>query len=148
MKVKYIGAGHGNFTKGEIYNVVGQDDEGDYFVKDNFNDVINEYSRMFEISKMEFKQLSDWIIINENCATRIKLGGDADNVADRIAFIEKTPRVRISSNRYGVEIDGGWGGVRGLFTDAWLSGEKGSDYGFDINSRKWCDDILVLLGWE
>ena len=34
-------------------------------------------------------------------------------------------------------------------SDAWLYGCRGSsDYGRDLDSRKWCDDMLKLLGWE
>ncbi|GAA4880177.1 hypothetical protein GCM10023310_70450 [Paenibacillus vulneris] len=97
---------------------------------------------------MEFKQLSDWIIVDGHCATRVKIGGNPDNVEERVAFIEKTPRVRINKNKYCVERKNEIG-CSMLDNDAWLYGEKGStEYGRDKSSRKWCDDMLALLGWE
>ena len=45
---------------------------------------------------MKFKKLSDWIMI-EHCATRIIKNGDVTKISDRVAFIEKTPRVKIHS---------------------------------------------------
>jgi hypothetical protein len=97
---------------------------------------------------MYFNDLSDWIIVDGYCAARITKGGDVDNVRDRVAFIEKTPRVRLSKYNYGVEDSNGIG-VRAMDSDAWVYGDKGSsEYGEDEESRKWCDDILRLLGWE
>ena len=46
----------------------------------------------------KFKELSDWIIIDNYCATRIIKNGKIENVSDRVAFIEKTPRT-IRKNR-------------------------------------------------
>lgn len=97
---------------------------------------------------MEFKELSNWMIVDGYCATRIIVGGKVENVSDRVAFIEKTPRVRIPKNKYCVEFSEGIGGL-GQKTDAWVSGEKGSsEYGLDEDSRKWCDQMLILLGWN
>ena len=96
---------------------------------------------------MEFKELSNWIMI-DHCATRIVKDGDVNNISNRVAFIEKTPRVRINRYKYGVEVGDG-SGIIGQQRDAWLQGNKGSsDYGRDVDSRKWCDDMLKLLGWE
>jgi len=96
----------------------------------------------------KFKELSDWIIIDNFCAIRIIKGGKIENIQDRVAFIEKTPRVRISKDKYGVETGKGNSCVC-QERDAWLQGFKGSsDYGRDVDSRKWCDDMLILLGWE
>lgn len=97
---------------------------------------------------MKFDNLSEWMVIDGYCATRVIRDGDVNNINDRVAFIEKTPRVRISKYKYGVELSEG-AGCRGQETDAWLSGDKGSsEYGFDENSREWCDNMLVLLGWK
>lgn len=97
---------------------------------------------------MEFKNLSDWIMI-EHCATRIVAGGDPNKVSDRVAFIEKTPRVRLSENKYAVEIkEAGNTFCSGANGDAWIYGPKGSsEYGHDERSRKWCDQMLQLTGW-
>lgn len=95
---------------------------------------------------MKFENLSDWTMV-DHCSTRIVRGGDIENVADRVAFIEKTPRVRLSKNKFGLELEGGYGCSMSK-ADAWVSGPKGSsEYGEDEDSRKWCDEMLVLLGW-
>jgi len=95
---------------------------------------------------MKFKDLSDWIIIDDYYATRIVKDGDVNNISNRVAFIEKTPRVRISKNKFCIETKDG---CYAQDKDIWLQGFKGSsDYGRDIDSRKWCDDMLKLLGWE
>ena len=90
-------------------------------------------------------KVSNWIIIDGYCATRIIDGGDQDNIADRVAFIEKTPRVRTAP-----------------FTDEikdylnWSCGPKGCGgnvadgdvYGFYQPSRDWCDKKLIEMGYE
>jgi len=98
-------------------------------------------------TEMKFKELSDWIVVDGHCATRILKGGDASNVKDRVAFIEKTPRVRVSENRYSVECEDGIGGEMQK-RDAWIYGYKDSDYGESVESREWCDKMLTLLGYE
>jgi len=58
-----------------------------------------EYERLFTYqpdNKAPRKLLSPWIIEDGYCAVRIIDGGSQDVLADRIAFIEKTPRVRVS----------------------------------------------------
>ncbi len=85
---------------------------------------------------MKFKQLSDWIMV-EHCATRVIKGGDPMNIEHRVAFIEKTPRVRISNQLRYVEeglgvacIDTEYGGVTLLDSvvgnrNIWIQGPKG-----------------------
>lgn len=83
-------------------------------------------------------ELSEWIVISGYCATRVVKGTDPDVIANRVAFIEKTPRVKIG--------------------EEWVSGPKGSGghedpekwklYGFDPDSRQWCDDRLIELGYK
>jgi hypothetical protein len=80
-------------------------------------------------------RLSDWIIIDEDCAARVLEGTDPEQVRNRVAFIEKSPRVRIMP-----------------FTEKddhlnWAFGPKGSDYGHDEESRAWCDRNLTDLGY-
>lgn len=80
-----------------------------------------------------------------HCCMRIIEGGDPHRVADRVAFIEKTPRVRVAP-----------------YTDEdsdfhnWQSGPKGSGggdpardltYGYDPQSRAWCDARLREMGY-
>ena len=106
----------------------------EYFLVDN--NPLNNHQK--------FKELSDWIVIDNYCATRIVKNGKVENVSDRVAFIEKSPRVRVNKNKLCMENNHAC-----AISDAWLYGGRGSsDYGRDIESRKWCDDMLKLLGWE
>jgi hypothetical protein len=107
---------------------------------------------------MKFKNLSDWIMI-DHCATRIIKDGNINDIADRVAFIEKTPRVRIKNSLRKVDCN-----IHYISKDNidntlleneiddisfWIYGDKGSsDYGLDNSSRKWCDEMLKALGWE
>lgn len=82
---------------------------------------------------------------------RIVEGGDPNNIADRVAYIEKTPRVRVkpfSPRRPGDITED---------NEAWEQGPKGSGgnvshggpiYGRYPPSREWCDKRLVELGYE
>jgi len=93
---------------------------------------------------------SPWIVIEDYCACRIIEGGDKNNVAHRIAFIEKSPRIRIKEATLPFN----------LLDDCrnWRCGPKGRGgcgdceaqglYGFDPDSRQWCDEELVKLGYE
>jgi hypothetical protein len=75
--------------------------------------------------------LSPWIVVDGYCATRAVAGTDPSIVANRRAFIEKTPRVLIDPDA------DNWRN--------WSQGPKGDD-GFDQDSRKWCDEVLLALG--
>jgi hypothetical protein len=81
-------------------------------------------------------KVSDWIIIDEYCATRTIEGKDPNLVENRVAFIEKSPRVRIASFS---PVDD---------YKNWEFGRGSSEYGFDTNSREWCDKRLVELGYS
>ena len=88
------------------------------------------------------EKLSNWIIKN-HCAYRLLNNNCEDTVKNRMCFIEKTPRVKIESNKQckdnGIVIE----------EDCWLYGPEGSsDYGLDKDSRNWCDSMLKLLGYE
>ena len=69
------------------------------------------------------------------CSMRCVEGTDPEKVANRVAFIEKTPRVR-----------------RGPFTDDfedyknWEQAWKGDD-GWDPEAQAWCDEQLVAMGY-
>jgi hypothetical protein len=93
-------------------------------------------------------KVSGWIVVDGYCAARILEGGDIDNDADRVAFIEKTPRVRTAP--YSTEE---------AEQNKWPQGEKGRGgcdgenpsnelYGFYPPSRKWCDRQLRKMGYE
>jgi hypothetical protein len=83
-------------------------------------------------------KVSPWQVVDEYCVARVIEGGNPDNVLDRVAFIEKTPRVRIRRNVYSSSCPD--------FLN-WAEGFKGDGPNDDI-SRKWCDSMLELLGYE
>jgi hypothetical protein len=82
------------------------------------------------------KELSGWIIVHEYCATRVIKGTNQYDVRNRVAFIEKSPRVRVKPY---TNIDD---------YKNWKYGDKGSDYGRDEDSRKWCDEELIKMGYK
>ena len=112
---------------------------------------------------MKFRKLSDWIMI-EHCAVRIVKDGDVNKISDRVAFIEKTPRVKIhspnstlDSHSISINVDEneetGCGATHPNYfigkRCVWMYGYKGSsEYGRDENSRQWCDELLKAIGWE
>jgi hypothetical protein len=83
------------------------------------------------------RTLSPWIVIEGFCATRVIAGTDPAVVGNRVAFIEKTPRVCINGT--------------------WINGPKGAGgsdgqdpskelYGFYPPSREWADKLLRSVG--
>jgi|APSaa5957512535_1039671.scaffolds.fasta_scaffold06771_6 hypothetical protein len=106
----------------------------------------------------DHKLLSGWIIIDSYCATRVLLGTDPAVVANRVAFIEKTPRVRVSCPGDALtcehrepyqSVQGTWwiDGHVGSSGDDGEDYEAGGGYGFHPGSRAWCDAALRELGW-
>ena len=80
----------------------------------------------------------EWQITDCGCgAFLMRDGGDPDKISDRYAFIEKTARVRIRSDRHEQWQD---------FLN-WAEGFKGNGC-HDLESRKWCEDMLKLLGYQ
>ena len=87
-------------------------------------------------------KLSKWILLPD-CAMLVTLGTDPDRMENRMAFVEKTPRIRIRSMQ------------QHIFPDAWKTDYlnwcerpwKGQGPN-DPTSIKWCEDMLVLLGYE
>lgn len=112
-----------------------------------------EYDNLLEIIqiKSERNKLSEWIVVDDYCATRVYLGTDPSNPINRVAFIEKTPRVRmtefIDDNKErhnwfsGPKGSGGSGGSEGHIPENEL-------YGFYPKSREWCDETLKNLGYD
>jgi len=71
-------------------------------------------------------------------STRIRVDGNVDNIDDRFAFVEKTPRIRIRPNeRYGWED----------FLN-WAERPFKGDGPMDQESRDWCDAALIIFGHE
>ncbi|QGT54457.1 hypothetical protein b3_0214 [Synechococcus phage B3] len=91
-----------------------------------------------------------WLIIDNYCAFRAIEGTDPNLIENRIAFIEKTPRVRISSyhhNENRLEDFKNWEcGPSG--TGGSGSPEEEETYGFYQPSREWCDEKLISMGYE
>ena len=96
-------------------------------------------------------KISYWVR-GDNCAYRYILGTAQSNPENRVAFIEKTPRVRIRAAYLGTR--------RGTFEDGgeyverqwedflnWCEGYKG-DGPDDKESRAWCDGMLRALGYK
>lgn len=85
-------------------------------------------------------KLSNWISDPDfpECYMRIVAGTDPSVIANRVAFIEKTPRVRLRS-------------FTTTDTDFknWKYGTKGSgdELGSYQPSRDWCDQILLALNY-
>lgn len=83
-------------------------------------------------------RLTDWIM-DEHCAFRAIEGTDYSKVENRVAFIEKTPRIRMFDPTQDLAHNDSL---------CWVYGPKGSsDYGKDLDSRAWCDDALEILGY-
>lgn len=77
--------------------------------------------------------LMQWHIIDECCACLVFENGDPAVVEDRVAFIEKTPRVLVN---------GEW--IQGPKGEGGSFHEEGySIYGFSKDSRKWCEDRIM-----
>jgi len=100
------------------------------------------------------KKAGPWTLTDNGCAAfRALAGTDGSLLADRVAFIEKTPRVRIREHFLGVyrhyAEDGTLVHEHRQWEDFlnWCEGDKGSDCQ-DQESRDWCDRMLVALGYE
>lgn len=109
--------------------------------------ILDEFRAGADANRGNGIKLSPWIIVEGYCATRVPVGTDPNLIENRVAFIEKTPRVRIAN-------------YEGNFLDDWKNwaqGPKGSGggdpekdltYGFYPPSRQWCDEELKKMGYE
>jgi len=90
--------------------------------------------------------LSDWIIIDGYCATRVLKGTDFNEVKNRIAFIEKGGRVRISDFTDEDTDNKNWKSVcRGSGGD---NPKENGYYGFDEETRQEVDTKLKEMGYS
>jgi hypothetical protein len=82
--------------------------------------------------------LTGWIN-EEHCSMRCVAETDPSVLANRVAFIEKTPRVRVAPFNKDCEYD--W--------KNWKEGPKGTapEYGRYQPSRDWCDQQLLEMGY-
>ena len=95
-------------------------------------------------------KVTSWIRY-DGCSMRIIQGTDPDDIRNRVAVIEKTPRVRIRP-AYLRESRGTYEGG-GEYLDHkwaehldWCYGDKGDDCN-NKESKAWCDAMLKLLGY-
>ena len=86
---------------------------------------------------MQMREVGPWTLC-EGGVYRALIDRNGEVIANRVAFIEKTPRVRIRSASLGeFEKD----------HLNWASGCKG-DGPEDQWSRAWCDEALELFGYR
>lgn len=84
------------------------------------------------------RNVGPWVVCEDGCgAYRALQGTNGEVIANRVAFIEKTPRVRIRPEMFHPESD--WLN--------WAQGPFKGDGPEDAESRQWCDDMLRLLGY-
>jgi hypothetical protein len=87
-------------------------------------------------------KLSPWTMVNEYCAMRYIEGTDSNDIANRVAFIEKSARVRVNPYDYNQDL------IYDCYN--WYSGFRGHspEYGEYQPSRDWCDSELIKMGYE
>ena len=108
---------------------------------DHFESVSEGIKPMPEALQPECDDLTieevEWVVVDDYCAAVVVVGQSYSRQTCK-AFIEKSPRVRIRN-------------------DNWLYGPKGSGcshgeakkneaYGFDKDSRAWCEKVLNFIG--
>jgi hypothetical protein len=115
---------------------------------DDIKSLVADYVRRERIAAIEHatpeelfaadKKLSSWIIV-EGCSVRVYKGTDPEQVKNRVAFASKNARVREIPY---TDPDSDWA--------KWKRLDKNSydDSGVYLESRKYCDDELVLMGYE
>ncbi len=100
---------------------------------------------------MENKKVSKWIDEDDGYFSyRFILGTDPEDVKNRVAAIEKTPRVRIAEFTTWQEDCHNWESNRigeGGSCEGSTCKELGI-YGSHQRSREWCDKRLVELGYD
>ncbi len=113
----------------------------------------DEIQRRIDSAKVERRpiRLSPWTPVHgyEYCAMRFVEGTDPNDIANRFAFIEKTPRIRIHPMEHDPENDfRNWQyGPKGRGCSYDQDAERERAYGFYPPSREWCDRELLRLGY-
>jgi len=101
--------------------------------------------RLVPLVVTELVKVSDWITYQGYCAMRIVAGQDPAQLGARVAFVEKTPRVRVAPYTDLAGDHGNWrSGPRGSSEEA----DGGPGYGRLQASRAWCDAELARLGYD
>ena len=78
-----------------------------------------------------FESLSPWVLVDGYCAMRYRVGEDPEVYGSRVAFIEKTARVRLLTEE-----------------EQWEAVNKDSEYGLCEESLIACDIKLTELGFK
>lgn len=114
---------------------------------DNVSD--KDFDSLFDVFKVkDNNNLSEWIVVHDYCATRVYEGTDFNDPINRVAFIEKTPRIRLTP----------YINDKKEYTN-WFHGNKGNSgadghipenqlYGYDPDSREFCDWLLERIGYK
>lgn len=99
------------------------------------------------------QKITPWIVdAKYGCAYRHIVGADPEDITQRVALIEKSPRVRIrpawlrvSKSRY----EDGCEYIVEHWAEHldWCYGSKGDGHD-DEESRAWCDAMLKALGYK
>jgi hypothetical protein len=87
-------------------------------------------------------KLSPWTMVDGHCSMRYIEGTNPNDISNRVAFIEKSARVRVSPFDHSKD---------SMYDcDNWYSGFRGHspEYGEYQPSRDWCDNELVKMGYE
>lgn len=91
---------------------------------------------------LNYENFSDWIDV-DHCAYKYVIGSDPENPDNRVAFIEKTPRVQILGSSFSPNKTLPRGeNMSGWYYGSVSSGELCGKYS---KSREWCDQMLQLL---
>jgi len=81
--------------------------------------------------------LSDWTPVEDGCWMRYLRHTDPNDIRNRVAFIEKTPRIRVAAYSEDRKI---------MDSINWMGGFR--SFKGDPSSRVWCDDQLFIHGWD
>lgn len=81
----------------------------------------------------------NWHVPTEGGACLVCEGGNPEKLCDRVAFIEKTPRIRTHPM---------WGNKAQEDNGNWAFRPWKGNGPSDPDARQWCEDALRLFGYE
>lgn len=96
-------------------------------------------------------RVGPWTMTDDGCgAYRALAGKDGNYIPNRVAFVEKTPRVRIrdamfATGQHRADPVTGFNIYDGV---NWAQAPFRGDGPDDEECREWCDKMLALLGYE
>lgn len=107
---------------------------------------------------MKFNELEDWNMNDKGASFRIIKGGDKNNTKDIVAYVSKEAKVRIPGRRCTIEIPQTTNMGRLCIKDenekldnpdVWITHTmKNTLHQKNRLSRDWCDQMLLLLGFN